>query len=235
MNEFEKKIALDVLEKIRKHPCSKAFEKSMSPNHKDYEEYSETIKKIIDLETIHSKVLNNEYKSYQNFLNDFKLLTKNAKKFYKPKDPEYIMSDEIDHILQSLNASALFQHKSWTKYVLTMLEKIVIHMEQAPDSIAKSWDTTIILHALRDMNMEELKDFIAKSAEIKKKSHFREIYRIIQKHNPSYSVTSTTPTIDVDRLSPQTKWIVKWYIENCLEEMNDKVNSEYNDEYEESE
>ncbi|KAI9250326.1 Bromodomain-containing protein [Sporodiniella umbellata] len=98
MLPYEKRLCIETLNKLKKHPCAFAFLQPVDPVYFNIPDYFDVIKHPMDLSAIEKKL--NTYKSKAEFISDIQLMLDNCYTYNNQTDPVCEQARELEKILK---------------------------------------------------------------------------------------------------------------------------------------
>lgn len=91
---------IEIINELLKHPAARIFGQKIIPGNDFPPEYFEIIKTPMDLDTIKTKVENQQYQNLKECTDDFELVWNNAEKYYGKKSPVFALANEVHKLFR---------------------------------------------------------------------------------------------------------------------------------------
>jgi len=134
LNEYDKGWCGKLLTELFRRPISVPFRVPVDPKLDMCEDYLKIIKKPMDFSTIRSKLSDNKYKSFKDFVSDMLLVFSNAKQYNEEGTLIYMMADVLEEYVQGeLKNKADSWDSEWNNYIRDVTKRIREHLLKAPN------------------------------------------------------------------------------------------------------
>ena len=98
--DYQRALCLKALDHLREFSISKMFASPVDPEKDGCPDYFEKVKKPMDLGTARNKLINNEYKTIDDFKADINQIWENTAIYHKKNAIIYYLAQELDSVFQ---------------------------------------------------------------------------------------------------------------------------------------
>ena len=211
-------ICIEITEALMSLPCGQPF---LYPSETDN---PKIVKHPIGLETIHSRLNDNEYTSISQWEKDVCLIWTNVEKYNTKNSYMYYMAAELQNHFNKLFQMKIKNRRlaKWSRTVYTLKTKLEALFSEIPPLIGAFSVQPEMIQG-KDVKLfseEELNVFIRMSLFLHNKEDSKKLAMIIKHFQPNVEIGKGDIEIDVNDLEKQTLHSLRNYVELRLAEMN---------------
>lgn len=224
--DFEtRKELIDIINELLRHPAAQIFGQKIVPGNDFPPEYFEIIKNPMDLNTIKTKIENQQYNSPKECLDDFELVWNNAEKYYGKKSPVFSLANEVHKLFKKIYRPIYIRSvhgfcEEAYRY-RTKIENLIFNSPfqgNSPDAQILSANKKSLIKQLSPE--EEMQNLITACEMLTDKEDHKKLKEIITEHQPELILPGRKPIILTTQLYPNTFKAVKSFLKEALKKQD---------------
>jgi hypothetical protein len=214
-----KQKCLDIIDEIFRHPISVVFHDPVDPVADEVSDYFDVVQHPSDLSTVRTKLLNDRYRSLQDFKRDMNLIWDNAVQYNGRQSLPGFIADRLSRIFQKRTAALDDPSPDqWVNDFLKARSVLCKLFRTAPKGFSFASARNASVHELAapprtHISSADLDFFKAAESGVLRTEGMRaKLFQIVTEMEPGLDLGGPSFPLDLASLSPRTLTVLKEWI-----------------------